>query len=133
MLVHRLSAVFLCLGLVAGNAAVCASWMPTPQARMACCTDDCPMHQGEPDKSPSQHVHVPTPAEADACCAASEREQSNTSSPTTIVTLAAPVLGTGIVLRARVPARVSSVGWRTDAHSLSPPVPRYILLSVFLV
>ena len=36
-LVHRLAALVITFGLVAGNAAVCAGWMPTPEARMACC------------------------------------------------------------------------------------------------
>jgi hypothetical protein len=132
VLVHRLSAVLLCLGLIAGNAAVCAGWPPTPEARMACCADgDCPMHKGESDESISQRVL--TQAQADACCAASEREQPDTSSPTTVVSIAAPILGTGIVLPAPIPARILSDGWRTEAPRLIPPVPRHVLLSVFLV
>ena len=132
MFAHRLSALLLCLGFVAGNADVCAGWLLTPDARMACCADnDCPMHKGESDESVSQRVL--TQAEADACCAASERKQSDTPTPTTIVPIAAPVLGPGIVLPARIPARVSSDGWRTGAPGFIPPVPRHILLSVFLV
>jgi hypothetical protein len=132
VIVHRLSAVLLCLGFVAGNAAVCAGWLPTPQARMACCADaDCPMHKGGSDESVAQRVL--TQDEADACCAASERKQSDTPHPTLTVSIAGPVLVTGIVLPAPVPARVLYDGWRTEAPSLIPPVPRHLLLSVFLV
>jgi hypothetical protein len=132
MLVHRLSAVLLCLGFVAGNAAVCEGWLPTPEARMACCADaECPMHKGGSDESVSQRVL--TQAEADACCAASERKQSDTPNPTHIVSIAAPVLVTGIVLAAPIPARVMSDGWRTESPNLIPPVRRHLLLSVFLV
>ena len=38
-LVQRLAALALTLGLMAGNAAICAGWMPTPEARMACCAE----------------------------------------------------------------------------------------------
>jgi hypothetical protein len=132
LFVRRLSAVLLCAGLVAGNGAVCAGWLSTPEARMACCVDDdCPMHKGESGESVSPHIL--TQAEADACCAASERKQSDTSSPTVVVSVAAPALGTTIVVPARIPSRVLSDWWRTEAPSLIPPVPRHILLSVFLV
>ncbi len=48
-LVQRLAALALTFGLMAGNAAICAGWMPTPEARMACCADgaECPMHKGD--------------------------------------------------------------------------------------
>ena len=54
-LLHRLSAVLLCLGLIAGNAAICAGWAAAPEARMACCTDDgnCSMHTRESGDSGS--------------------------------------------------------------------------------
>ena len=132
MIVHRLSAVLLCLGFVAGNAAVCAGWLPTPQARMACCADaDCPMHKGDPDASSS--VRALTQAEADACCAVSEHKQSDTSSPTAVASLAAPVLDAGVVLPPSLPARSLVEAWRRDAARVVSPVPRHLLLSVFLV
>jgi hypothetical protein len=46
--VRRLWAVFLCLVLLGGNAAVCAGWAPTPEARKACCESGmCPMMHKE--------------------------------------------------------------------------------------
>ena len=129
---HRVAAVVLCLGLIAGNAAVCAGWAATPEARMACCTDnDCPMHRGGSDESSSQRVV--TPAQADACCAASERDQSDSTNPTAVAAISAAVLGTGLVLPASTPSLVLTDRWRTEAPVPITPVPRHILLSVFLV
>ena len=50
-----------------------------------------------------------------------------------MVSIVVPVLGAGIVLPAHIPARISSDGWRTEAPGVIPPVPRHILLPVFLV
>jgi hypothetical protein len=100
---------------------------------MACCADGggCPMHKGRSQESGSQRVV--TQAQADACCAASERHQSNSSNPSVVVAISATVLGTGVVLPAVTPALVLTDGWRTDAPIHSPPGPRHVLLSVFLV
>jgi hypothetical protein len=131
-LIQRLAAFALTFGLMAGNAAVCAGWLATPEARMACCAEggDCPMHKGDSHRSGSERVL--TQAQADSCCASSEREHSNQSSPTFVAATAA-VLGVGIVLPADVPALVLSDAWRTSAPLLVAPVPKHVLFSVFLV
>jgi hypothetical protein len=131
--IHRISVVLLSLTLVAGNAALCAGWAATAEERMACCAegDECPMHKGRSDQSGSERVI--TQAQADACCAASERDESNSSNPTAIAAISAAVLGAGVVLPAVTPSLVLTNGWRTDAPIHSPPVPRHVLLSVFLV
>jgi len=130
---RRLSSVLLCLGLVAGNAAICAGWAATPEARMACCAEGgkCPMHQRESHDSGS--VRVVTQADADACCAASEGENSSPSTPTFVSAISVAVLGPGIVLPVSVPALVLSDDWRTYSPIPTPPVPKHVLLSVFLV
>ena len=132
-LVRRLSAVALSLALLAGNAAICAGWMPTPEARMACCADGggCPMHKGDSRRSGSERVL--TQAQADSCCASSERENSNQSNPSFVTAISGAVLGVGIVLPASVPALVLSDVWRTSAPIPVAPVPKHVLLSVFLV
>jgi hypothetical protein len=133
-LVHRLSAVLLCFGLVAGNAAVCAGWAATPEARMACCADgrDCPMHKDKSDDSGSGRVL--TQLEADSCCAASERENSSSpSTPTFVVAISFAVLGAGVVLPLSVPSLVLSDNWRTFSPLPTTPVAKHVLLSVFLV
>jgi hypothetical protein len=87
-LAHRVSAVLLCLGLVAGNAAaVCAGWLATPEARMACCVGDgpCPMHKSDSDEQGA--TRVISQAEADRCCASSERDESAPSSPSFVLTV----------------------------------------------
>jgi hypothetical protein len=132
-LFHRLAAVLLSLGLIAGNAAICAGWAATPAERMACCSEsgECPMHKGKSHDSGSGHVL--TQVDADACCAASEREHSSPSSLTFVATISVAVLGPGIVLPASVPALVLSDDWRRYSPIPTPPVPKHVLLSVFLV
>ena len=129
--VRRLAALALTFGLTAGNAAICAGWMPTPEARMACCADgECQMHEGDSHRSGSGGL---TQAQADRCCASSERENSNQSSPAFVAAITAAVLGVGTVLPANVPALVLTDAWRTSAPLPVAPVPRHLFLSVFLV
>jgi hypothetical protein len=129
---RRVLAFALTLTLLGANGALCAGWAATPEARMECCADaDCPMHKGDPDASSS--VRALTQAEADACCAVSEHKQSDTSSPTAVASLAAPVLDAGVVLPPSLPARSLVEAWRRDAARVVSPVPRHLLLSVFLV
>jgi hypothetical protein len=132
-LVQRLAALALTFGLMAGNAAICAGWMPTAEARMACCADgaECPMHKGESHRSGSGRVR--TQAQADSCCASSEGKTSNQASPTFVAAITASVLGAGVVLPANVRALVLSDASRTSAPLPVAPVPKHVLLSVFLV
>jgi len=132
-LVYRLAALALTVGLVAGNAAVCAGWMPTAEARMACCTDrgECPMHKGDSHRSGSGHVL--TQVQADSCCASAEDQRSNPSNPSFVTAITAAVLGVGVALPAKVPALVLSDAWRTSTPIPIAPVPKHVLLSVFLV
>jgi hypothetical protein len=131
--IRRLSAVILTMGLLAGNAAVCAGWLATPEARMACCAEgrDCPMHKGESRRSGRERVL--TQAQADSCCASSERETSSQSNPPVSHAITAAVLGVGTVIPASVPALVLSDAWRTSAPLPVVSVPKHVLLSVFLV
>ena len=131
--VRRLSAVALSLALLGGKAALCAGWAATPEARMECCAEgsECPMHAANSHHAGSKRAL--TQAQADACCAASERERSSQPNPAAVVVISSAVLGTGVVVPARAPALVLTDGWRTD-----PPIPirgvhRHVLLSVFLV
>ena len=132
-LIQRLSAVALTLALVAGNDAICAGWMPTAEARMACCADgaECPMHKG--DSHHSGAGRVLTQVQADSCCASAEGQHSNQSNPSFVTAITAAVLGAGVVLPANVPALVLSDAWRTSAPIPIAPVPKHVLLSVFLV
>ena len=131
--IRRLAAVLLAAGVLAGNAAVCAGWLETPEARMACCSEghECPMHKGDSQSSGSEQVL--TQAQADSCCALSERKNSDQSTPSFATTITAAVRGVGIVLPASVPALVLSDAWRTAAPIPMAPVPKHVLLSVFLL
>ena len=129
-----LSSVALSLALLAGNVAVCAGWAATPEARMACCADEdnCPMHKGG-DSQIAGSEGVISQAQADACCASSERQQSSQSTPSFDTVISSAVLGVGVVLPMPAPGLVLSDGWRAVAPIPIAPVPRHVLLSVFLV
>lgn len=129
---NRLSAVFLTLVLVAGQAGVCAGWMTTPEARMACCLDEgpCPMHKSDSPEDSSKRVV--SQAEADRCCAASEQDDSAPapSSFAFSVTLAAAI--------GPVPLLIPQPDARADIRRASVPIPaaripKHLLLSVLLV
>jgi hypothetical protein len=89
------------------------------------------MHKGGSDRAESERVL--TQAQADSCCAAAEGQNSNQSNPSFVTVISAAVLGAGIVLPPVVPALVLSDGWRTSAPIPIAPVPKHVLLSVFLV
>jgi len=121
------------LALMAGNVAICAGWLPTPEARMACCADgdECPTHKHDSHHSGS--AHALTQAQADSCCSSSEGNNSNQSNPSFVTAITGAVLGVGVLLPANVPALVLSDAWRTSAPMPVAPVPKHVLLSTFLV
>ena len=133
IVIRRLSAVLLAAGLLAGDAAVCAGWLATPEARMACCSEghECPMHKG--DSKSAGSASVLTQAQADSCCASAERENSDQSNPSSVTAITGAVLGIGVVMPASVPALVLSDAWRRSAPIPIAPAPKHVLLSVFLV
>lgn len=143
-LIRRISAALLSLALLTGNATACAGWAVSAEARMACCSEDCPMHKGESHhtSSSSHHgsgshhkgpAHPVTQTQADACCAASEDERSSEPSPAVAASISSAVLGTGIDVPERIPALVLSADWKADRPAQISTVPRHVLLSVFLV
>jgi len=101
---------------------------------MACCSEsgDCPMHHREPQHSGSGRSL--TQAQADACCTLSEHDRANQPIPTFAASIGSAVLGSGMVVPASVPSLVIRDGWRTATPiAIGVDVPRYVLLSVFLV
>jgi hypothetical protein len=127
---HRLPAVILTLALATGQVGVCAGWLPTPEARMACCSDEtCPMHKSEESGS----TQVLTQAEADSCCAASAQDDA-TQSPSNLLNLNT----LGFVLSSAravlsVPEHHHAEIWRASVPIPIPHVSKHLLLSVFLV
>ena len=89
------------------------------------------MHEGDSHHSGS--AGLLTQAVADSCCASAEGQNSNQSSSSPVTSITAAVLGNGVVLPAHVPALVLSDALRTSAPIPITPVPKHVLLSVFLV
>jgi hypothetical protein len=127
---RRFAVFVLTLGLVAGAWRPCAGWTAAPEARMACCvrTPACAMHNRA-----DHGVHTPVrQADADRCCAASERQEASQPSSTLVVVPAlAPLVG----LFAESPA--VPVRWiephRPPPLLASRQLPRHLLLSVFVI
>jgi len=130
--IRRCAALAAVLTLCVGNAAVCAGWQATPEARMACCTNGtrCPMHTSESHGSGSKRVI--SQAQADTCCAAtSSRTQSSVASSTFVLSHATPLpVAAGLGVPVAVPALQE---WRALVPLPASPVPRHLLLSVLLV
>jgi hypothetical protein len=89
------------------------------------------MHEGQSHGSGSDRIL--TQAEADNCCASSERENSSPPTPTFVAAITFAVLGPGVVVPTSVPALVLSDDWRTTSPIPTKPVPKHVLLSIFLV
>jgi predicted carbohydrate-binding protein with CBM5 and CBM33 domain len=127
---RRMSALVVILALAAGNAAVCAGWMTTPEARMACCTrTGCSMHASDAHAS-SAHQGV-TQAEADSCCAASERDDAAPSAP--FVLALSVAAGSGAVSFLLPEPAVASAAWRTLVPTPRTHVSKHLLLRVLIV
>jgi len=117
---------------VAGDVRLCAGWHSTPEARMDCCQDesDCPMHSDQ--TLPAAHSTAVSQAQADACCATSEQGSSRSTSQVTALqqpALLVSIAGAPTV----VPVPAASGDSRQPLASNSPPIARYLLLSVIIV
>lgn len=128
---RRVSAAVLAVTLSAAHAAVCAGWLPTPEARMACCADEdaCPMHQA--DSQGSLSARAVTQAEADICCAASERDPASAASAYALLVALAPAWSPATVHI--LPTSAPPDTWRTLVPPPGTPVPRHLLLAVLIV
>ena len=85
------------------------------------------------DGAASDSQPVITQAEADSCCASSEREESSQSSSPFAAAISSAVLGIATPLPITVPTLVRTDAWRTAAPAPVAPIPKHVLLSVFLV
>lgn len=126
---RRITAAAVLVGLSIGRVGLCAGWEPTPQARMACCTegDDCPMHQ--PAVGSTTTV---TQAEADRCCSAADRGDTTPSTSRFVAVVSLEPVVSPISLVA-LPAGTPFDTWRTLVPPLASQVPTHLLLSVFLI
>jgi hypothetical protein len=132
MFTRRLAAIAASLTLCVGNLAVCAGWHATAEARLDCCKNgtSCPMHTSKSHGSGS--TQSITQAQADDCCAASS---NRTESPTAVssVALSNPAAVPAVVPSV-VPVAVPALQeWRALVPLPHSPVPKHVLLSIFLV
>jgi hypothetical protein len=131
-LLRRLAAIAMTAMLSAGNLAACAGWQPTPEARMACCTDEaaCPMHASAAQGS--EPTRVLTQTEADRCCGgATDRTSSNSAGTTSSSTaIAALPLFAAAIASVSTPALQQ---WRALVPHPVSPVPKHLLHTVLLV
>ena len=97
---------------------------------MACCQDEttCPMHKQSGHGS-SHHV---TQSQADTCCAASERNDSATTCPA-VASSGVIALAPATVPLVVIPSVPALEEWRALVPLRVSPVPKHLLLSVFLV
>lgn len=112
----RKTLAFVLLGAVAlaPCLGVCAGWMASAHARMACCADK-------------------TADEATMCCASSEGRQ-NAESLTSLSVVAVPAIEPVAVKITSVPAPSTRNRSVLDAHAqLTDESARHVLLSVFLI
>ena len=127
---RRFSAAVVILALAVGNAAICAGWMPTREARMACCAEGaCPMHKSDSHESLSRRGV--SQAQADSCCAASERDEAAPSSLSFVSSMTLAVVASPVPFLPE--ALTLSTGWPTQAPIPGTHVPKHLLLSVLLV
>lgn len=129
---RRVSALLLTLALSASDVALCAGWMATPEARMACCSQDgaCPMHKAH--SRDSGWPWAVSQAEADSCCAASGQDDAAPAASGFVFSVSLGVIPSPVQLV--VPATAARPdAWRDRVPLPGTPVPRHLLLSVFLV
>ena len=128
-LLTRLIAVTVLAVLPTSAWAQCAGWRDTAESRMACCAhgDQCPMQSGTDG---SATPRATAQADADRCCASSERApstQTSTSGSIPITLASAPALVCDVA------PLIDLDAWRVFVPIAANPVPRHLLLSVFLV
>jgi hypothetical protein len=125
--VRRLAALLLTLGLVAGMWRPCAGWEATAEARLSCCQ----RHAGCAKHKVTDHSVPVTQSDADACCAASERQDAAQPS---VAMFAPPILVPAAALFTRPPiAPPPPVDWRPPPALTSRQLHTHVLLSVFLI
>jgi hypothetical protein len=127
---RRIATVVITLGLLTGAWRPCAGWEATPEARMSCCLRKaaCAMHKATGNGTIAAVVQ----ADADACCAASDRPDAYQAPA---VALAAPVFTPLIGLFAEpptIPVRVL-VWQRPPPPIASRDTSTHLLLSVFVI
>src|SRR5262245_18314328 len=129
---RRIAAVLAVLALFTGNVTVCAGWLGTPEARMACCMNatTCPMHKSDDHQHSSRRVV--SQAQADSCCAAAAQRRDSAAAPSMFAASGLTVLVPVAAVTAP-PCVVASREWRALVPLPVSSTPKHLLLSVLLV
>lgn len=128
----RLFVTTLAVLLGAGNLSVCGGWKASAEARMACCADHHHGHATHGGSDRVGHDHADQ-LRADSCCASSEDDTSTNPSLRLVAVMSMPVTSTSVLLPPTIPSSLWTGGSRTESPPPTPPVPKHVLLSVFLV
>jgi hypothetical protein len=134
LLLRRTAAFVVALAFAAAGWAECAGWQASPEERMACCSGagDCPMHGSTVPGAGSERVI--TQAQADSCCAASDTNESTPSIAVYSLSPSAVLVSSTLHTVAPIMAPPSFFdAWRTHVPLPRGHVPKYVLLSVFLI
>jgi hypothetical protein len=125
---RRIAVVALVLGVIAGAWRPCAGWEPTAEARMSCCL----RHAGCAKHKVADHGVPVSQSDADACCAASERQDA--SQPPVASIEPPPLLHAAASFAEPPSAPVPPVDWHRPPPALaSRQLHTHVLLSVFLI
>jgi hypothetical protein len=120
------------LAVLLGGAPViaCSGWTASPAARMACCKAamSCPMESH--DSGTRGSAHNLTQAAADACCAAADH---SSTSPSAVVASASLVVVQHPFSGAPAPTIGMRFQLQTHRALIAAPVPKHLLLGVFLL
>jgi hypothetical protein len=108
----------------------CSGWTSAPESRMACCRAamSCPMQAH--DSGASISAHNLTQAAADACCAAADH---SSTTPSAVVASASLVVVQHPFSGAPAPTTGMRFQLQTHRPLIAAPVPKHLLLGVFLL
>lgn len=125
------SAIVLILAIAASSVAVCAGWLATSEARMACCSGgSCPMHKADSEDSGS--ARAITQAEADSCCAASEQHDSGPSSSIFVLSVSLAIIPSPVPFASAITTVQPDI-WRRIVPVPGARLAKHLRLSVLLV
>jgi len=129
LLYRRLAAVLCVLALTQSSWVECAGWQASAEARRSCCEQsaNCPSH-----KDDQEGRRTVTQAAADACCASSDSGESAPLSTPFAASITLAVLQPALPSFVPLPLN-TSFGTAEFVGLRASPVPKHLLLSVFLV
>lgn len=132
---RHLVVLVLTLLVAVGNAAVCAGWQGSAEARMACCTGPggCPMHAHGSDDQTGSTPSALSQAQADGCCASSESDDAPQTSQGIAWSWTPALVVPFVLADPGLDVRQQPVRAQISRPPPARAVPRHLLLAVFLL